>query len=215
MMRTIHLYGPIAKRFGESFNLDVVNAAEAIRALAANLGKDFLALLKAGEWHVIAGDSFEDGDDFGNEEMLHFGLGSNDLHIVPAIQGADSGRGLPQIIIGVVIVVASIYTAGAAAPAGTSLAASMSAGVGGSAISYGSLAGLGASIALSGIATALTPVPKIGNGYGDREEVGERPSFLFTGAKNQQEQGGPIPIVYGQHRVGWTLVSSGVEIEEI
>ncbi|NDV19993.1 hypothetical protein GO013_11225 [Pseudodesulfovibrio sp. JC047] len=209
MMRTVYLHGYLGETFGTEFRLDIATPTEAVRAFAANFGKRFLSMIRDGEWHIIAGESLDEGEDYGYQDMLALGLGASDLHIAPAVRGS-SGRGLAQIVIGVVIVIASIYTGGAA---GGMSASAFS--VGGASVSYGSLAAMGAMMAVSGIAQALTPVPKLGSGYGDREDVDERPSFLFTGPKNTTEQGGPVPVVYGRHRVGWTLVSSGVEVEQI
>ncbi len=214
MMRTVHLYGPVADEFGASFELDVATPAEAVRALIANLGSRFRDRIRDGEWHVIAGETLTDGEDYGYEEMLGFGLGKADLHIAPAIHGSG-GKGLGQIIVGVLLVTAAValspWTGGASLSAAMGETAFTAFGA---SVTYGSIAAMGAMMAVGGIAQALTPTPKLG-GYGARESAEERPSFLFTGPKNTTEQGGPVPVVYGRHRVGWTLISSGVEVEQI
>ncbi|NDV20819.1 tail assembly protein [Pseudodesulfovibrio sp. JC047] len=212
MMRTVYLYGPLAEEFGREFRLDVTTPVEAVRALTVNLGKKFGTMIRAGEWHVVAGDSFDEGDDLGvSDEMLTFGLGRNDLHIAPAMRGSKGG-GIFQAVLGVAIMAAAFWLAppvvGAAGPTmgmGTNL-------VGG--FTYGNLAAFGGAMAFGGVAGMLTPTPQLGN-YSARESAEERPSYLFTGPKNTTEQGGPVPVIIGKHQVGWTLVSSGITVEQI
>ena len=111
MMRTVHLYGKLADEFGPSFNLDVATPAEAVRALSANFGHRFLSMIRAGEWHVVAGDSLDEGDDFGtSEEMLFFGLGKSDLHIAPAMRGSGKG-GFFQVVLGIALVATAFFMA--------------------------------------------------------------------------------------------------------
>lgn len=66
-------------------------------------------------------------------------------------------------------------------------------------------------MALGAIAAALAGSPKQEGGARD----GERPSFLYNGAVNVMEQGYPVPLVYGTHTVGSTVISVGIDVEEI
>lgn len=213
MKRTIHLHGTLGEEFGRQYILDVDSTAEAVRALSVVLeqGKEFLARIKAGEWHLLAGESVEKGQDFGDESMLRFGLGKNDLHIIPALAGSSGqGGGIAKVVIGVAIIVAATYFGG---PAGGTTA-TKAVGAGSGVFTAASFKAMGIAIALSGVAQIMTPTPQVGS-YSDREKPDERPSFLFMGAKNTTEQGGPVPVVYGEHLVGGTLVSYGTVLEEL
>ena len=48
-----------------------------------------------------------------------------------------------------------------------------------------------------------------------RANVDERASFVFNGAVNVIEQGGAVPVAYGRSIVGSTVVSAGIDTEQI
>jgi predicted phage tail protein len=205
-MRTVFLHGHLGARFGDAHRLEVDSVAEAIRALKCNF-KDFYASLKEGSYQIIRG-SLESGEQL-DADLLTFGLGNADLHIVPVIEGAgDDAKAIITVVIGVVLIAASIYTAGTSGAAGASLMGSMGTTtfLGVSMTQY---AMFGAMLALSGVAQMIASTPKVGN-YDDRET--KRTSWLFNGPVNRIEQGGALPVIYGGPiRVGSVLVSAGID----
>lgn len=221
MMRTVHLHGPLAESWGAAFNLDVDTPAEAVRALITQLGPKFRKQLRKGEWHIVGGNSPEEGVDYSKEEMIPFGLGSADLHIAPAVSGSDGG-GFFKAILGVALVATSFMLAPPSAAltlGGNTMAWG---GMGatafsafGQAITWGNLAMTGGVMVLSGAASMLSPTPKLTSGYHARESAEDKPSFLFNGPRNTKEQGGPVPVIYGKMRVGGTLISSGMTVEQL
>lgn len=217
MIRTVHLHGPLGERFGREHRFDVVNPSEAVRALCVLFGHEFRAALKDGTWHVVAGDTLDAGEDFGAEDMLACGLGGMDLHLAPAVCGSEGGS-----FFNAILGVALLATAFIASPASWTVAGVSGGGMGatmfsafGGSFTYGNLAALGAVMAVSGVASMLSPTPQLGNPYTSREKAEDTPSFLFNGPRNTSEQGGPIPLVYGRHRVGWTLISNGITVEQL
>jgi len=74
---------------------------------------------------------------------------------------------------------------------------------------------MGVGLMLSGVATMLTPVPDVSSDIGSNEEPDERTSLIYAGGVNNIEQGGPIPLVYGQILAGSVLISSDVEVMEL
>jgi len=213
MMRTVHLHGQLSELFGGPYRIDVVTPAEAIRALGIILGDDFIKTIQGGEWHIVAGDCFDEGEDFGTEELCHFGLGASDLHIAPAVSG--SGGGFFKAVLGVALLATAVVTAGSSLfPMGIAMNGTAFTAFGAS-VTWGNLATLGGMMALSGVAEMLSPTPKLSSGYASRENPEDQPSFLFNGARNTSEQGGPVNMVYGRHRTGWTLVSSGTSVEDV
>jgi predicted phage tail protein len=210
-MRTIHLYGHLAETFGASFRLEVFSAAEAVRALEANFPGRFYRALARGEYHVVKGDNIESGESFG-EDLLTFGLGAKDLHLMPAMAGAKDG--IWTVVIGVALIGAAVFTAGAAAGlAGISMGAAM-----GEAtflgISMASYATFGISLALSGISTMLSPTMDLPS-TGTRAAVDPRASFVIQGAENVAAQGVPVPLVCGKFLVGSVVISQSVLVEDV
>nr|WP_321513131.1 phage tail protein [uncultured Pseudodesulfovibrio sp.] len=212
MMRTVHLHGHLGDRYGVIHRLDVSTPAEAVRALNVILGRGFGADLRKGEWHVVGGVDFDTGTDYGSGAMLDFGLGSRDLHIAPAVSG--SKRGLFQVVLGVAIMAVAWYAAPAVVGAmGPTMGMATEIGLG---LTYGNMFAAGAMMSLGGAASMLSSTPSLTSGYEAREKPDERRSFLFTGATNTTEQGGAIPVVLGTgYRVGWTLISSGITVEQL
>lgn len=210
-MRNVYLYGKLAKEFGSVFRIRANTVGAAVKLLEANFKGKFLRAVIQGEYRVVAGKSIDDegGLHFDNDLVRSgISLGSKDLHIMPVPHGA--GGGGFRVVIGIALIATAVVLSGGAAAGLGATAFS----VGGYAVSYGSIALFGASLALGGLAQMLTPTPKVGD-YSGREAADERPSFLFNGAVNTVEQGGPVPVIYGRMRVGSTVISGGITTEEI
>ncbi len=200
MLRNVYLHGALAEKYGSHFSLDVKNPAEAVRALASQF-KGFQNDLVQDAWHVIRG-SKDSGRAIGEEE-LKFGLGRSEIHFVPAAEGAGPTA---RIILGVTIMAAAFVFAG---PAG--FAASTGLSLFGSAITYGNIALLGAGIALGGIAQMLAPNPSLKGG----KASDQKESFLFGSLANVDEEGGPVPRLYGRAWTGSVVVSGGISSDRI
>lgn len=208
-LRTIHLYGALGDQFGREHRLAVKTAREAVRALCV-LHRGFRAAFEPNRYHVVRGS--QDRRHGLDHETIDMGLGSADLHIVPAVSGRG-GRGgaVAKIAIGVGLIAGAFFFA----PAGAGLfGANLGAtafSVAGVGVSYGNIAAIGLAVALSGVSQLLAPQPKA-NVATERDR---RESFLFNGAVNTTEQGGAIPVVYGRARVGSTVISAGLQSEQI
>jgi predicted phage tail protein len=188
-MKTINLKGWMAEHCGmSSIQLAVKSVTEAVRALEAN----FPGLRKKiydGEFAIQCG-SREISD---KELDLRFQEDTITIH--PVVEGAgNAGKGWAFIIIGAILVVASFYM-----PQGSYLGAFMFQ--------------MGIAMAFGGIAVLLTPSAKTNTGASDSRE--DNKSFLFNGPLNSAEQGGSIPIVYGEFGVGSTIISSALQTEDI
>ena len=195
-MKTVYLHGSLGECFGEAFELEVDSPAEAVRALTANLGEPFLAALRDGAFRVA------NGDDELTVEALPMTTGAATIHIEPVIAGAGD---VFKVIAGIALVATAFIAPGLGATAFTVL---------GSTITYGNIALFGIALTLSGVGGLLAPTPGVSD-YGERERPDARPSFVFNGAVNTIEQGGPVPLVYGQHRVGSVVVSGGLDVVKV
>ena len=198
-MRRVFLHGSLGSHFGGPFYLDVHSAAETARALGVQL-PGFMEDIRAGEFRLVRGDP-SNGIAL-SERELRLGLGKADLHVIPVPAGSKRD-GVGKVILGVAIAAVAIASSGGLA-AGASLDAALAEpafSVLGQQVSFGSIAAYGLQLAVSGVAQMLTPTPRA-----DFDAVGppdERPSFLFSGPINIAQQGGGVPLVYGQMRVGW------------
>lgn len=207
-MRDIYLYGALEK-FGKHHRLDVKTTAEAVKALCV-LHKGFRQELTTGLYRVVRGDA-QKGLVLGDSD-LSFRLGKGELHIIPVPHG--SGRGVGKVILGTALIAGAFIGApavvGALGP--TQGFATTAFTAFGTSFTYGNIAAMGVSLALSGISQALSPRPKAPAAYQGTEE---RPSFLFNGVVNSTEQGGPVPVWYGRVRVGSIVASGSLIAEEI
>jgi len=216
-MRQLFLYGELAEQYGPSFTVRANTVVAAVRLMEANFKGKFMRGIIDGTYRVVAGNSIDD------EHAIHFdnelvrkglNLGSKDLHIIPVPAGSG---GSFRIVLGIALIAAAFAFAPAAvmSAAGTaSTTATFGVELGTGFLSFQTMAMFGASLALGGIASLLTPVAKVGD-YSSRETSDERASYLFNGAVNRVEQGGPVPLIYGRMRTGSVVISGGIKNEDI
>lgn len=198
MLRKIRVYGKLAKFLGQrTFEAAVDNAAEAVRFFAANFPG--LERHMADQHYRVSVGTYDLGED-----ELADPVGRQTIKIMPVISGAGSGVG--KIIAGVALIASAFFTGGAtigllglAAPLAVSTA----------------LAGVGISLALSGVSQLLTPTPTL-SGLGSAtattaNEADPRESFSFNGIQNTARAGTPLPIVYGEVIVGSVVGTIGID----
>ena len=203
MTRKVYLHGALRDKFGGPFDFHCNSTVEAVRLIIANF-PEFPAAIVNGSYRVIVG-SLRRGRQIVAEELPMIFPERDAIHIVPTLSGAKGGGG--KIIIGVALIaVAAIATGGFALGAGTALG--MGAGT------WGSIAMVGASLALSGIAAMLSPTPK-STDMSQQERPEDRPSFLLGGAVNLVEQGHPVPICGGRNILGGIVISAGINVEKL
>jgi predicted phage tail protein len=73
--------------------------------------------------------------------------------------------------------------------------------------------GIGASLALGGVAQLLTPTPTISQGVDSATDP--RRSYSFSGIQNVSRQGIPVPVIYGEVFTGSVVISAGINTEEV
>lgn len=195
-MRTIYLYGEIAKKYGKKFKLDVATAGEAIRAITT-YHPTFAHNLRDGAWHIVRGKKIDSGFSLDEQDVNTFNLGKGDLHILPAIAGSKRG-GILKVVLGVVLVGAAFFLSGGA------LGAAMPGVLSG--MTYGNMAMLGVALTLAGVSSMLSPEQK-----GDKKDQ----SYTFNGPGNTSGEGSPVPLVYGEVITGSTMISAGIDIDRL
>lgn len=208
-MKVVKVYGALKERLGGqgTFELDVFNPAEALKALCCNFpGLD--------KWFV---DSGEDGivykvllgeTQVGEDNIENFFLPWSEkevFHVTPVLAGSGGfGRFVAgALMVGLVVATGGIGAAGFAGGFGGATIGTFGIGAG---ISIGTVVGtMGVALMLGGIAQMLTPVPKA------PPEATKLQSFSFSGIQQTAQQGGAIPIVYGKCFIGSAVLSAGLD----
>lgn len=210
----IKLHGYLGETFTTApIELMSKDIGEIVRMLIHRFGDKFQTILEEGQWHLIKGakttKEVAETDNFISEQSLGLPVLDAELHIFPAIVGAG-GKGVGQIILGVILivvaVVAAVYTGGA------SIAGAWGALSAGGTITAIAVAGV-MSVA-GGIMAMMTKTPSMAS-YESAAAVDQRASFIFNGVVNNTEQGVPVPLVYGRHLTGSTIIYAGMDVEQL
>ena len=192
MLKTIKLYGILAKKFGKQFKLDVANTREAIRALSAQIPGFEKFMLHAHE-HGLGFAVYLDKHNI-SEYEIDMSTDAAVIKIVPKVIGAGGDNGVLQVVLGVVLVVAGYFTFGATSPYGMALI------------------GAGVGMAIGGITQMLMPTVDTTQ---DGNQDGNRANKGFGGAVTTVAQGNPVPVLRGRREIGGFIVSAGQYPEDL
>lgn len=193
-MTRILFSGSLAQAFGrQRFRLlETGTTAEALSALKHTVPgfEDFIRdSARKGQRYAI----FRNRENVGERE---FSLsGTTEIRIVPVIAGSKNG-GLFQTVLGIALIVVGAFVTPISGPIG------------------GALVSFGIAMTLGGVVQMLSPVPKTSN-QEDQAGTENKPSYLFNGAFNSTQQGLPVPVVYGTHLVGSSVIAVGTWAEAI
>ncbi len=192
MLKTIKLYGILAKKFGKQFKLDVANTREAIRALSAQI-PDFEKFMLHAHEHGLGFAVYQDKHNI-SEYEIDMSTDAAVIKIVPKVIGAGGDNGVLQVVLGVVLVVAGYFTFGATSPYGMALI------------------GAGVGMAIGGITQMLMPTVDTTQ---DNNQDGNRANKGFGGAVTTVAQGNPVPVLRGRREIGGFIVSAGQYPEDL
>lgn len=187
-MKTLVLHGELKELFGERFKMDVETPADAMRLMEANFPGQF-ATAMWGKSYAMYLDDVQVGSDH-----IFMCCGEKDIHLVPVLEGSISFKSI--LAFGLTLLVFAVSGPLGAAIFGAGITASLFAGA--------------LIIGTSALISTLVR-PKAQN---DRDAV-NRSSFIFDGAVNIIEQGGPVPLVYGRARVGSVVVDAGISVSDV
>ena len=193
MLKTIKLYGILAKRFGKEFRLDVENTREAMRALCVQIPGFEHFMLHAHE-QGLEFAVFQDNQNIGESE-IDMSTNAKVIKVVPKVIGSG---GAVQAIIGAVLIVVGVLitigTLGGGAPLGAALI------------------GAGIGMMVGGIAMMLMPKTETTQ---DENQDGNKANKGFGSAVTTVAQGNPVPVLYGQREVGGFIASAGQYPEDL
>ena len=194
-MKTIHMHGVLADKFGEFFKLDVMSAAEATHAIACQLPEFKMFMLRAEQEGMRFAVFLDEQTEQGNigEKDLSTMTGASVIHIVPKIIGAGGDTlGILQVVAGAMLIVGGIVLS--PMTGGASLA----------------MVGAGIGLAMGGIASLLMPTPELDS----QDEDGNRANYGFGGAVTTTAQNNPVPLLIGERYIGGFIGSAGIYTED-
>ena len=190
-MKTIKLYGILAKKFGQFFKLDVQTAREATHAIAcqnAEFKRFMLESDKLGlKFAVFLGRKNITENDIDNV------TDTDVIHIVPRIVGSGgSSFNWLQVVAGAVLVGVGAFTFGATTATGAALI------------------GAGIGMFVGGVAGLLMPTVDMSS----QDPDGNKANKGFGSAVTTVSQGNPVPILYGEREIGGFYASGGIYAED-
>lgn len=196
-IKTIRLYGVLGEKFGRVHRFAVDSPQEAIKALCVNF-PDLQKFLLESKDRGLTFAVFEGKRNLSKDDLSFHSNGA-DIRIAPVVIGSKKA-GMFQTILGAVMVV--IGAIGAFTPWGQAL--------GGAA--WGSyMMQMGGAMMLGGVIQMLSPMQ---GGLASRQDPDNKPSYAFGGPVNSIAQGNPVPILYGQRRIGGAIISAGIYAED-
>lgn len=193
MLKTIKLYGILAKKFGKEFHLAVDNTREAMRALSVQVPGFEHFMLHAHE-QGLEFAVFQDKQNI-SETELDMSTSAKVIKVVPKVKGAG---GAVQTILGAVMIAAAFITGGTSIAAWGAL--------------QGALFGAGVGMMVGGVAQML--MPKVETTKNQNDD-GNKANFGFGGAVTTIAQGNPVPVLYGQREIGGFIASAGQYPEDL
>ena len=196
-MTQVKLLGELGDKFGSEWTSNSKSMRDIFKLIDCQVEGFKEYLQDCHEKNI--GFTIQNGDDFIDYDDLAL-CHVKDTVIISAVP-AGSGKGLGKILAALAVLVLFIVRPDLAIKAyEASQGGFFEALAAGAQMKQSALilASIGANLAIAGI-TEMT-APDAGNMTSD-------PSFLFNGANNTIEQGQPVPLLYGEMRVGGLPIS--------
>lgn len=196
MLTTVILAGALGKRFGKKWELEVSSPLEALRLIEVNapgMRKWIEENIKKFPNYQISCITNDSERDISEKELGMLGE-FKEIRFVPVIEGSG---GAARIVIGAAMIVGGMMA---------ELYGFYGAG------SF--LIQAGTALALGGVVELLSP----GIGKTNKEDQYSRKdktSYYFNGPVNTEQQGVPVPLIYGRVLVGSHPISVSVTVEGV
>ncbi|AFK71714.1 phage tail protein [Pseudomonas putida SJTE-1] len=187
-MTTIKLSGSLARKFGRTHRrqIDSGETWETFKALKATL-EGFEEEIKRLDGLGMRFAIFRNRKNVGLDDLGR--RGTQEVRIVPVIEGSKRG-GILQVVIGAALIVASTFASGGLAAG---------------------LMGAGVANVAGGAIQLLSPQAK---GLSQSAAPENLPSYAFGSAKNTTASGNPVPICIGERRWGGAIISASIEAQD-
>lgn len=137
--------------------------------------------------------------DFQSRDSIYSQTDKEELHIHPVIAGAGGGgNGLLQIVIGIVMIVAAVWTAGTSLTWSNLMLGGM--------VQAGNIALMGAMMVLGGILQMLMPTPEVQS---------DKKSDYLGSPENTAKIGTPISMLFGRRKAGGQYLSYDIDAADM
>ena len=201
MLRKVKLYGKLTEFVGhKEFDVEVNSVGQAVSFLINNFPQ--LEQYMSPKYYQVKVGTFDI-----DESEIHYPVGQEDIHFVPAITGA--GRGFGKILLGAALIGAAFFV-----PQGLALSKGIGTGFGfaKAGVLAKSMVYVGASLVLQGVSDLLFPLPEPEK-FNSEEDP--QLSFSFSGLQNTSRAGTPVPIVYGEIMTGSVVISAAIDTNQV
>lgn len=199
----VRLFGRLARVAGrELYELAICSVREVITALHyltdARTTRYIDRTSDTVRWRILVNGQQLDGDSPGIGDELLIERQLETIDIYPVMEGA--GSGFLGLILGAILIVVGIvlFAFGGFALTGLGL--------------------VGLQIALAGVASALSGLLGLmdkPSSAPKQKKTQNNPSYLFAGTVNVQDQGGPVPVCYGNVIIGSQTISAAVRNSDL
>jgi predicted phage tail protein len=193
-MTNVIIHGELGKIFGANHTFKLERLIDVVKAINANnpgFKEHILSLFQKGvNYNMVnlkkPNQKWDSIDDYSKEEA------PDELHLVPEIAGA-----------GGVAAAVAVYAVSVVA---TTLGFTAVAGI---------LTNLAVGLLIQGIMSLLFPVELPKTSAQTTETKIDTSSYIFTNLQNNAIQGFPIPLVYGEMRIGSNIIATNVVSEDL
>ena len=207
-MTQVKLLGELGKKFGSEWTSNSKSMRDIFKLIDCQVDGFKEYLQDCHEKNI--GFTIQNGEDFIDYDDLLL-CDVKDTVIISAVP-AGSGKGLGKIL-KAIAVIAAIFIFPQTFMTGVSEGATMGEAFGKFMAGEAGLTGtgyfatsIGANLAIAGLTEMMAP---------DAGDMTSDPSFLFNGADNTIEQGQPVPLLYGEMRIGGLPISQQFSVGRI
>ena len=204
-MTQVKLLGELGKKFGSEWTSNSKSMRDIFKLIDCQVDGFKEYLQDCHEKNI--GFTIQNGEDFIDYDDLLL-CDVKDTVIISAVP-AGSGKGLGKIL-GAIAIIAAIFifpgTFMTGVTEGSSAFGQFMAGTAKFNEFGYFLTSIGANLAIAGLTEMMVP---------DAGDMTSDPSFLFNGADNTIEQGQPVPLLYGEMRIGGLPISQQFSVGRI
>lgn len=208
----VKLYGLLGDDYTrETIEIYANTVQEVFSGLQSRFGESFKDTILNGGWHITTGsrrtEILSKEDTFLSEEEVTLPIEVEELHVFPAVVGAGV---VGRVILGILLIIVAVvlFWVGGPALLGPAIGNLVGSGLSTTVVAIGLL---GVSLLAGGISQLLSQNPEVDE-FGDPDD---KNSLIYNGPVNNTEQGVPIPLIYGFHQTGSTVISATITTEQL
>ena len=183
------------------FKTELKDTREIFNSIKHTLGEDVTDNILYSK-HVFIGTIGERADALSATTLFSDLALYEELHIVPVIEGEE-------------LITASMIAAAATSMGGAAAGAAVSATIVGTITVAGAIACVMNTAILIGLSMAVSAIMSPDSSFGSDPAKAQKQSKMFNTALTITEQGGSVPLTYGNPFCGGVLISSGITSSDI